>query len=75
MSRREIVVDRAHRLPKPLFLPEKVPRDVIARVHFYHVKEALMQRARKEPKLPDPYSEITPIQAYNASSQQIGPPY
>lgn len=25
---REVIVDRAHRLPKPRHLPDKVPRDV-----------------------------------------------
>lgn len=55
----EIIVDRVHRLPKPPFLSEKVPQDVITHIHFYHVKEALMQQVRREPKLPDPYSDIT----------------
>lgn len=56
---REVIVDRAHRLPKPKHLPEKVPRDVIARIHFFHVKEDLMRYTRKNSPLPDPYADIS----------------
>lgn len=49
-------VDRAHRLPKPSHIPEKLPRDVRARIHFYGVKE-LMQYTRHSP-LPDPHADI-----------------
>ena len=55
----EVIVDRAHRLPKPQHLPEKVPRDVIARIHFFHVKDDLMRMARRTSPLPDPYQGIT----------------
>ena len=55
----EVIVDRAHRLPKPKFLPEKVPRDVIARVHFFHIKDDLMRFSRKNQPLPAPYSNIS----------------
>lgn len=46
---REVVVDRAHRLQKHLFLPDNIPRDVIAKIHFYYLKGKLMQFARKIP--------------------------
>ena len=55
----EVIVDRAHRLPKPKFLPEKVPRDVIARIHFFHVKDDLMHFSRKNHPLPAPYSDVS----------------
>lgn len=48
----EIIVDRAHRLPKPKFLPDQVPRDVIDRVHFFHIKDDLMRFSRKKHPLP-----------------------
>lgn len=54
----ELTIDRAHRLPKPLHIPEKLPRDVIARIHFYHIKDLLMQSARQHVPLPDPYAGI-----------------
>lgn len=38
----ELVIDRARRLPKPTYLPERVPRDIIAQIHFLHVKDQLM---------------------------------
>lgn len=40
----EFVIDHIHRLPKPPFLPDWVPRDVILCIHFFHVKEQLMQK-------------------------------
>ncbi|XP_077327941.1 uncharacterized protein LOC143981418 [Lithobates pipiens] len=55
----EVIVDRAHRLPKPKHLPDKVPRDVIAPIHFFHVKEDLMRFSRNYSPLPDPYADIS----------------
>lgn len=34
-SKHDLLLDRAHRLPKPKSLPESVPRDVIMRIHFF----------------------------------------
>lgn len=34
----EMAIDRAHRIPKLDFLPASVPRDVLARINFYHNK-------------------------------------
>lgn len=52
-------VDWAHRLPKPKFLPEKVPRDFIACIHFFNVKDKLMRYARQNHSLPGPYVDIS----------------
>lgn len=54
----EMVIDRIHRLPKPPSLPDTIPRDVILRIHFYHVKEQLMRASRSEKSLPEPYSHL-----------------
>lgn len=54
----DVIIDRAHRLPKPSFLSEHIPRNVIARIHFYHVKDQLMRFARQHPTLPDPFAGI-----------------
>ena len=43
----ELSIDRIHRLPKPSFIPENVPRDVLFRMHFYQSKEKLMSITRK----------------------------
>lgn len=55
----DIIIDRAHRLPKPSYLPEQIPRDIIARIHFFHVKDQLVRYARQHPALPDPFAGIT----------------
>ena len=58
VSKQELEIDRAHRLPKPQHIAEKLPRDVIARIHFFGVKDQLMQYARRHSPLPDPYAGI-----------------
>lgn len=54
-SKRDLIIDRAHRLPKPKNVPATVPPDVIMKVHFYHIKEALMCISRDSAHLPEPY--------------------
>lgn len=54
----QLEIDRAHRLPKPPHISEKLPRDVIAKIHFYEVKDQLMQYARRNSPLPDPLTGI-----------------
>lgn len=58
IPQQELEIDRAHRLPKPSHISEKLPRDVIARIHFFEVKDQLMQFARRNSPLPDPYTGI-----------------
>lgn len=56
--KQDLIIDRAHRLPKPKGIPESAPHNIIIRVHFYHIKEELMQAARKVPQLPEPYQKV-----------------
>lgn len=35
----ELIIDRFHRLPKPKHIPSHLPRDTLARIHFYHQKK------------------------------------
>lgn len=56
---KNFIIDRAHRLPKLATLPDFVPRDVIARIHFFsHIKDRALMTARKMGKLPDPFSKF-----------------
>lgn len=57
-SKRDLIIDRAQRLPKPEGLLETVPRDAIIRVHFFHIKEEMMQIIRRSPALPEPYQNL-----------------
>ncbi|CAH2284411.1 Hypothetical predicted protein [Pelobates cultripes] len=45
------LIDRVHRVPKPRNLPGTIPRDVLLRAHYYHIKEAVLRasRTRSEP--------------------------
>lgn len=50
----ELVIDRIHRLPKPQHIPAKLPRDTIARIHYYRVKEKInVYTTRRAEHLPD----------------------
>lgn len=55
---RDMEIDRTHRLPKPPHLPASTPRDVLARVHFFLMKEKVMYAAKQAVRLPDPFTNI-----------------
>lgn len=54
----ELLIDRINRLPKPSFLADNVPRDVLMQVHFYHVKDKFMLAFRKNSHPPAKYASI-----------------
>ncbi|CAH2225287.1 Hypothetical predicted protein [Pelobates cultripes] len=45
----ELLLDRVHRALRAPMPNATQPRDVIIRVHYFHIKEALMQAARNTP--------------------------
>lgn len=53
-----VTIDRIHRLPKPSHLSDHIPRDVLLRLHFFPVKENLMQYMRKQEQLPPTYQNL-----------------
>ncbi|XP_069610864.1 zinc finger protein 850-like [Ranitomeya imitator] len=56
---KDIIIDRVHRIPKPSGLGPSVPRDVLARIHFYEMKEDFLQALRKNPTLPERFAHIS----------------
>lgn len=58
LSTLDIIIDRIHRLPKPSYLPEQTPRDVILRLHFYHAKEQLITAVRTRDRIPPQYQTL-----------------
>lgn len=57
-SASDLIIDRIHRLPKPRHLSPQIPRDTIARIHFYHVKEELLKTLRQQPELPERFRDL-----------------
>lgn len=53
LSPTDLTIDRIHRVPKPTFLPQEVPRDVLLRVHFFQIKEKILHAFRTADNLPD----------------------
>lgn len=49
----DLLIDRIHRLPKPKHIPAHLPRDTIARIHFFHTTEKLMAAFRHADQLSD----------------------
>lgn len=55
----ELTIKRAHRLPTPKFLAKVMPRDIIAKIHFFHIKEQAMIASRKETSLTGKFKGVT----------------
>lgn len=58
-SSQELLIDRIHRLPKPKHLSLQVPRDTIARIHFFTTKEEFLKILRSHPDLPDRFRSLS----------------
>lgn len=54
----DITIDRIDHLPKPSYLPEQTPRDVILCLHFYHTKEQKMAAMRTKERIPPQYHNL-----------------
>ncbi|XP_069830381.1 uncharacterized protein [Dendropsophus ebraccatus] len=57
-SNKELVVDWAHRVPRPKHLPRDSPRDVIVRVHYLHIKNTFLAATRRLDTLSGEYQGI-----------------
>lgn len=53
-----------------MHLPDTVPRDVLANVHFYHIKDQLLRAARNACILPQPYTGVALYQDISAATEQ-----
>lgn len=54
----DLTIDRIHRIPKPKNIPPHLPRDTIARIHFFHIKDEFLKTLRKAPDLPDRFRQL-----------------
>ena len=66
LSDADLAIDRIHRLPKPSYLPENIPRDVLMRVHFFQIKERFMMSFRKNK---NPLPQYDSVQLFADLSQ------
>lgn len=53
----DITVDRIHHLPRPLYPPDNVHRDIILCLHFFHMKQRLMSASRNKDLFPPQYKD------------------
>ncbi|CAH2284693.1 Hypothetical predicted protein [Pelobates cultripes] len=53
-----LLLDHLHRVPKPQQIVASLPRDVLLKAHYFHVKDLLMKRSRTAKDLPAEYSSI-----------------
>lgn len=58
LTHQDLIIDRIHRLPKPSFIREDTPRDVLLKMHYDHVKEQIMIAARKPDAIRPPYANL-----------------
>lgn len=57
----DVIIDRIHRLPKPSYLANQIPRDVILQLHFYHAKEKLMSAMRTKDNIPPQHQNLQSV--------------
>ncbi|CAH2283315.1 Hypothetical predicted protein [Pelobates cultripes] len=55
-----LVIDRIHRVGRPKHIPISSPRDVLMRIHYFHVKDQIMKASRKN----RPLAEYKALQIY-----------
>ncbi|CAH2330165.1 Hypothetical predicted protein [Pelobates cultripes] len=53
-----LLLDRLHRVLKPQHIATSLPRDVLLKAHYFHVKDLLMRRSRTVKDLPAEYTSI-----------------
>ncbi|CAH2325005.1 Hypothetical predicted protein [Pelobates cultripes] len=54
----KLLLDRIHRVPKPQQLPDSTPRDIIMRLHFFHIKEQILWANRNNKGIPEKFKEV-----------------
>lgn len=54
----DLTIDRIHRIPKPKTIPPHLPRDTIARIHFFHIKDEFLKALRKSSELPERFRQL-----------------
>lgn len=54
----DLTIDRIHQVPKPSFLPAEIPSNVILRIHFFQVKEQLLEAFHLPSQLPEKASGL-----------------
>ncbi|CAH2301855.1 Hypothetical predicted protein [Pelobates cultripes] len=53
-----LLVDRIHRVSKPKNLPDSIPRDVLLRAHYFHIKELVLRSHRNRG---DPHDDFPSV--------------
>lgn len=55
----DFTIDRIHRIPKPKNIPPQSPRDTLARIHFFHIKDQFLRDIKAVANLPDRFQQIS----------------
>lgn len=58
LTAQNLLIDGVHRIQKPTYLPAMVPRDTLAQLHYFHIKERIIRAVRTAHSFPDPYTQI-----------------
>ncbi|XP_069610866.1 gastrula zinc finger protein XlCGF53.1-like [Ranitomeya imitator] len=58
LSDTDIIIDCIHRLPMPPSVPKDLPRDVIMKIHFYHIKEEIQNLVKIKGGFLEPYHHL-----------------
>lgn len=77
LNTQDLLIDRVHRIQKPSHLPASVPRDTLARLHYFHAKERIICATRSLPQLLEPFTQISlynDISVANSQAQKAFAP-
>ncbi|CAH2296219.1 Hypothetical predicted protein [Pelobates cultripes] len=70
-----LLMDRAHRVAKPQHLPTSTPRDVLTKMHYFHVKDTLLHSKKPQHELPEKYRPIHIFTDLSAETRNRKIPY
>lgn len=54
-----LTIDRIHRIPKPKNLLTHSPRDTIAQIHFFHIKDEFLSSLRRNTEIPERFKSLS----------------
>ncbi|CAH2219535.1 Hypothetical predicted protein, partial [Pelobates cultripes] len=54
-----LCLDWAHRVPKPPNLAQEIPRDIVTKLHYFSVKEAILTAQRQASPMPPDYTGVS----------------
>ncbi|CAH2277938.1 Hypothetical predicted protein [Pelobates cultripes] len=66
----KLLLDCVHRVPKPQHLPSSIPRDVLTRLNFFHIKEQILRAHRNKKEMLERFKGICMFMDFSAETMR-----